>query len=170
VTHHAERKVIPDDVRTRQKNERDRTEQQNAVDDQPETMPLPVALERATYQRMRLLEGQVLRMKRGDGRFAPQIPQQALLGDAFGDPPHDPVLETAEAGGRPSRLTTAATLLCLMEHHRKLVSDAPDDSTRTGNRRRRLDRRLTVQLVLVRADGNDEHVHRKVSGYPETFR
>src|SRR6185503_10064938 len=78
-------------------------------------------------------------------------------------PAHDPVLEAAETrvGVRLGRRTTAATLLRLMKHHRKLVTDASDDSSRPGRDRRRLYRSLAIELVPVGADRNHEHVHRE---------
>ena len=74
----------------------DRSDQQQAVNDKPHAMAFVIALKRPPDQRMCLFEGQILRMKGDDRRLAPEVPQQALLGDTLGDPRHDPLLQAPE--------------------------------------------------------------------------
>jgi hypothetical protein len=75
--------------------------QQQRVDNQPDTVSFVIALQHALNQCQCLFEGEILRMERRDRALAPEVPQQPLLGDAFGDPRHDPLLQTPEpCGGR----------------------------------------------------------------------
>ena len=123
-------------------------------------MPFPVTLQRAADERQRLLEGEVLGIEGDDRGLATQVPQEPLLGDPFRNPRHDPFLEPTETRGlfRWWR-TAAATLLRLVEHHRKTVTDASDYPFRAVDRLRFLDRSFAVELVPVAPDRDNEHIH-----------
>src|SRR5438128_1562504 len=134
-------------------------------------MTLVVALQRAPYQCVRLFEGEILRMKGDDCGLAPEVPQQALLGDALRDPRHDPLPQPSEPRAVARRRgAAAATLLRLMEHHREPVPDASDDPARGWRELGFLNRRFAVQLVAVGPDWNHEHVHsRTIADFRSSF-
>ena len=63
------------------------------VDDEPEPMALPVALQGSLEQLARLRLGHVVGINEQDGVLAAELPEETLLGDRLGDPSERPRLD-----------------------------------------------------------------------------
>ena len=92
VADQAKGKVVGDDVRAGDEEEHAGADKEQRVDDQPEAMLLEVLAQQRAKDRLRPCGVEVVGVEKRDGRLVAQVPEQALLGDAFGNPAHDPRL------------------------------------------------------------------------------
>jgi len=126
-------------------------------------MPLVVAPQHAPQQREHLVEGHVGRVREHRRCFAPEIPEQPLLGDPLDDPgerafldPIEPAVGWLDRGG-----VGLAARLRPPQHFAEAMAQPPDETA--WNRlffRFGFINRFAVQLVPLRTDWDDEHLHR----------
>ena len=163
----AEGEVVADHVGSGDEDERGGQDHQDRVDDEPAAVLLEVALQAGAHDLQRPAVGHVRGvMERHLGLMA-QVPQQALLGDAVGQPGErtrlhttDDALRLIEFLGR-LRSSTVARLLGGREHRRELMLQ-PGDQTAFRRLRVRLgffDGGLAVQFVAIPPERDQEHVH-----------
>ena len=88
MTHHAKCEVIADDIGARDQDEQRRADHQDRIDGQPEPMLVEVPCQLSPHHRDGVAPLHVVGVQQRRGLVASQIPEQALLGDALGNPPH----------------------------------------------------------------------------------
>src|SRR6185295_8156177 len=156
--------VVADDVGAGEDDQQRRSNQAETVDDHPEAMALPVALQRAPQQLTRVRFADVVGIDQARRDFLAKLPEQALLRDPLGDPPHQPRLDAAEERAR--RLVGRRPVPALPFGLVELLADPMRDAAEEAARRRRVGsgRRLVVlfaiQLVPIGRDRYEKHVHR----------
>lgn len=169
VADHAKGKVGKEHVRPRHESEGDGRDQPQGIDHEPHAMTLVVALERAADQREYLVERHILRVRRDRRCPTPEIPQQALLGNALRDPSQNPILRGLEGAGRRSGalaagMRIATPMLTPFGHAQQNAETMPEPPDHAGGGDRshggvRIDRGLAIELVAIPADRDDVDVH-----------
>lgn len=157
----AERKVIQDEIRTRNRRQQHGTHEAEAVEREPELVLVEIASELLPHPRRRIGSVDIVGMKQSRRGLTPQVPEEPLFGDAFGDPPHAASARTRQHStlrfvGAP----LPALALRLGEHRLESFFQPMDPSARA--RSVRLERRvghLAVQLIAICADGDQKYVH-----------
>ena len=77
----------------KQRTKSDESDQkQHPVDPHPVLMPVEIVLKGSADDCLRLIGREIVRVRSSDGRFASEVPQQALFGYTFRNPRHHPIV------------------------------------------------------------------------------
>src|SRR4051812_36767261 len=85
MSHHAEAKVIRDEVGPRDEEQDARRDEAERVDHQPESVLFEIPAEMASEKSHRLVLFEIVGKEEAGIRLAAQVPQQTLFRDALGD-------------------------------------------------------------------------------------
>lgn len=160
-----EAKVVGQHVRARDDYQDSRTDEEETVEDQPEAVLLEVALELRAQPDDGGDPVEIGGVDQAGRRLLAEMPQEALLRHAFGNPAEDPAAQpAAPAAVVASVRRVVAMPLGFLEERRKTVAESTEEARLLGAALLAdgvvlgVDD-LAVQLMLIRADRNEEDLH-----------